>query len=456
MKSIKLKIEGMTCVSCEVLIERKFKQIPGIENVRVNHASGTAQIYYTKEPNISELNELIKDKGYKVFLLDTYEQEKKAGEIKIKKDYIDIGAIFIILVGLYFILKYLNFLPENFNVSDNMSYGFVFVVGLVAAFSTCLAVTGGLLISITQKYSEQNPTLNNYQKFKPHIFFNLGRILSYTLFGGLIGLLGSLFILSPFFNGFLTILAGFIMVVFGIQLLKIFPWISNFQFKLPKFFAHKIYDASNKKHTNLTHFLFGGLTFFLPCGFTQALQFYILSKGDFLLGGFTMFFFSLGTLPTLISLGAVSSFTKGTFHRYFVKTSAVLVIILGILSINNGLVLASDNFNVLDIFQKNSDLEKAGQNVKLIDGKQIAEMKVIGLDYYPSEFNILKDIPVEWRIDGSKAQGCARVISAPGIGILDHLPSKGIKKFIFTPKETGQIRFSCSMGMAGPGMFIIN
>src|SRR2546422_749324 len=48
--------------------------------------------------------------------------------------------------------------------------------------------------------------------------------------------------------------------------------------KMPKFLAHKIYDASGKP-SNVTPLLVGAATFFLPCGFTQALQLYVLSQG---------------------------------------------------------------------------------------------------------------------------------------------------------------------------------
>src|SRR3989338_6181041 len=334
-----------------------------------------------------------------------------------------------------------------------MSYGFIFLIGLVAATSTCLAVAGGLLLAVSSKFQEKNPHLAGWQKFKPHIYFNTGRIAFYALLGGAIGALGSVLTLSSSVTGIVTIIASLLMIVMGLQMLGIFPWLNKIQIKMPKFIAHKLYDASsnagNKKVGKTSLFLFGAATFFLPCGFTQALQLYVLGTGSFLTGALTMLAFSLGTLPALVSLGAFTSFTKGSAQKYFTIFSALLVISLGFFNLTPGfnlvgatIGLSADNSELVDDYRFN-----------IVDGKQIISLKVDGLDYYPNQFTLKKDVPVEWQIDGSKAQGCAQIISVPKLGITEQLPRNQIKTITFTPTETGKITFSCGMGMAGPGVF---
>ncbi len=329
-----------------------------------------------------------------------------------------------------------------------MSYGLVFVIGLIAATSTCLAVSGGLLLAVSAKFNKENPHLTKWQKFKPHLYFNSGRIISYTILGGLIGFLGSVLTLSSKTTGILTILASLLMIIIGVQLLGIFPFLNKFQIKMPKFIAHKLYDASSNeksKTTKLKSFLFGASTFLLPCGFTQALQLYALSKGSFTIGALTMLVFSLGTLPSLISVGALSSVLKGNLQKRFITFSAIIVIMLGLFNLPNGFALTG--LSVLPIDSNNVNLE----NVKIVDGKQIVEMKVNGLEYSPSNFKIVKGIPVEWRIDGSQAEGCSQVITIPELGITEYLPSNEIKTITFTPTELGNIPFSCTMGMTTRG-----
>ncbi len=446
LKKIKVNINGMHCSSCEVLIERSFKKIEGVEKVKVNHASGKAELQCSEEPSLEQLNQVIKGQGYSVSGVDS----SKPSYYQLKRDHLEIGAIFVIVVGLYLLLKQFDILPKGIGISENMGYGIVFLIGLVAAFSTCMAVTGGLLLSISAKYNEQNQSLTGIQKFKPHIYFNLGRVVSYTLLGGLLGVLGSVLIISPKVTGILIIVVSLIMILLGLQILNIFSWSKYLQPKMPKFIAHKILDA-NTKSSKSGSFLFGASTFFLPCGFTQALQLYVLSQGSFAVGALTMLVFSLGTLPGLISLGAISSFAKGVFQKYFTKTAAVVVILLGALSLVNGFALTGSVIGVNSI----SDNIIGDSGIKIVEGKQIVEMEINGLDYTPATFTLKQGIPVEWRINGKNARGCASVISVPNLGITEYIPKDAIKTIEFTPEKTGAIRFTCSMGMAGPGTFNI-
>ena len=108
---------------------------------------------------------------------------------------------------------------------------------------------------------------------------------------------------------------------------------------VPKAVAERIHGLAERGN-NQTAFLLGGLTFFLPCGFTQALQLYVLAKGDVLTGGLIMLAFALGTLPALLSLSALSSFAKGVFQRRFLKIAGAAVVVLGLLNIQSGLVLS--------------------------------------------------------------------------------------------------------------------
>ncbi len=450
----------MHCAACEVLVERKFKKVSGVEKASVDYKRGKAQLEGSSEPSITELNDAIKEHGYSVSSVQ-HSGESKSSEhgtkkeskyLELKRAHLEVGAIFLIVIAAYLILKQLNLLP-NIGISDNMTFGLAFLIGIVAAFSTCLAVTGGLLVAVANKHSEAHPNLTGAQKFKPHIYFNIGRVVSYTLLGGLLGIIGSKLILSSQISGIITIFASAVMIILGLQLLNIFSWTRHLIPKMPKFLAHKIYDqqdGKDGKDGKAAPALLGALTFFLPCGFTQALQLYVLSQGDFTTGAFTMFFFSLGTLPGLMSLGAVSSYSKGKFHKYFVKVSAVVVILLGLFSLVSGLTLTGINVASLNLGGNGNGLPS---DIKLVEGKQVVEMSINGLDYSPSKFTVKKGIPVEWRIDGRGAQGCAQVIASPALKIREYLPRDKVKIIEFTPKKTGKIWFSCSMGMAGPGYF---
>ena len=246
------------------------------------------------------------------------------------------------------------------------------------------------------------------------------------------------------------------MILLGFQLLNIFPFLRKFQPKMPKFIGHRIHEAGEGNAKGGPLFL-GAATFFLPCGFTQALQLYVLSRGGFALGATTMLVFALGTLPALLSLGAITSFAKGAFQSYFMKFAGVVVILLGIGNISNGLTLTGVSAAVLSAFQSSNTAQTAAlaaNAVPIVNGQQVVKMAVAGLSYSPSNITITKGVPVSWQIDGTGAVGCAQVINVPSLNITQYL--SGVQTISFTPAQTGEIDFNCPMGMARGSFTVVD
>lgn len=447
LKKLKIKVHGTHCASCEVLIERKFKKLDGVEKVRVSYGSGKAEVFASHDIPLRELQEALRGEQYSVGRWEDRDSAETAQRKNSLTDYFEIGGAFLALVSLYYILRQFDLLPA-FAISEGMGYGVVFLIGLVAAFSTCIAVVGGLLLAVAEKWSEMHPELSGIQKFRPHIYFNLGRVAGYTVFGAAVGGLGSVLTLSPQVNGYLVIAVSFVMLLLGFQLLHLFPGLRRFSPKMPKFIAHRVHDLSTKD-SKAGPFVLGGATFFLPCGFTQALQLYVLATGDWKVGAITMLVFSLGTLPALVSLSAITSFAKGAFQRVFMKFAGALVILLAVFNINNGMTLAGVNVAVPGIFGS-SGIARA-ETTPITDGKQIVRMVVNGYGYSPNRFTVTAGIPVEWQIDGRDAAGCGQVLVMPTIGVTKYLSKDAVTTVRFTPTEAGEIPFNCSMGMMTRG-----
>ena len=208
----------------------------------------------------------------------------------------------------------------------------MFLIGLIASVSTCMAVVGGLVLSVSANYAKEG------DKIKPQIFFHAGRIISFFILGGAIGALGSAFQLGGGGTFVLGLLVGLVMLALGINLLDVFPWVKKFQFVLPTFFSNHLLEVRKINHT-LTPLLLGIVTFFLPCGFTQSMQIYALSTGDFFSGALTMFVFALGTFPVLAlmsftSLGIHDKITRGIFF----KTAGLVVIFFAVFNLINNFV----------------------------------------------------------------------------------------------------------------------
>lgn len=448
-KKVRFKISGMHCASCEVLIEQKFKELPGVEKVTVNHTSGRADLICAKEPDIRKLQALIKEDGYVVSSWQDRNGTAATAIVEKAPEYAKIGWMFLVVVSLYYVLKQFDFLP-SISVTEHMSYGLVFLIGLFAAVSSCIAVVGGLLLGLAATYNESHPDLTGLEKFKPHIYFNIGRIAGYTAFGAAVGALGSVLSLSPRANGYLMVIVSVVMLLLGFQLLHLFSGIRRFSPKMPKFIAHKIHDLSAKESKGAP-FALGASTFFLPCGFTQALQLYALASGDWKIGALTMLTFSLGTLPALLSLSAVSSFAKGAFQNHFLRFAGVLIVLLSLFNINNGLALAGYDVDLGSLLARTTSASASDTPVRIVDGKQIVKMTVKGYAYMPNTFTVIEGVPVEWQIDGTEAAGCGRVLVMPTLGTSKYLLPEGITTVTFTPTQTGTIPFNCSMGMMTRG-----
>ncbi|MEI6144712.1 MAG: sulfite exporter TauE/SafE family protein, partial [Candidatus Berkelbacteria bacterium] len=320
------------------------------------------------------------------------------------------------------------------------------LIGLTAGVSSCMAMVGGLILGISARYAEKHPEATSGEKFRPHLFFQLGRILSYFLLGGLIGLIGHAFQLSSTFIGLLSIVVGTVMLTLGLQLTELFPKISSGGFSLPSGIA-KILGIKNRQNREYSHansMFLGALTFFLPCGFTQAMQLYALNSGNFWSGAAIMGIFALGTTPGLLGIGGLTSFLRGNTARKFFKFAGVVVVVFAVVNISNGLNLTGWK-STFGGRSNSSTADSSGAIITSENGVQVINMTQLAGGYEPNKFTIKQGIPVKWIIN-STSDTCASSISVPKMGIRQNL-THGENVIEFTPKNIGTLNFSCLMGM---------
>ena len=433
-------IKGMHCRSCEILIESNLKKIPGFGNANVSYKKSEAEIFSKHPLNQELVNKAIADAGYEIGT------DQKAWISRNPIEYRDLAIALIVLAFLFFAAKIFGVLNFSFGYSGKpSSLAVVLIVGLTAGVSTCMALVGGLILGMAARHSEKHPEATPLQKFRPHLYFNLGRITAFFLLGGLVGLIGKAFQLSSPILGILMIFVGLVMLILGIQLTELFPRVSSAGFTLPtgpsKLFGVKHHE---KEYSHRNSAFVGALTFFLPCGFTQAMQLYAMSSGSFLSGGLIMATFALGTAPGLLGIGGLTSIVKGAFAKRFFKFAGLLVIILAVLNISNGFHLTG--FKGISFKNNATAGAKADPNVKLENGIQIVGMAQQSRGYSPNKFTIKQGIPVKWIINSQDPGSCASSIIASKVNVKKFL-SAGENVIEFTPTEVGEIKFSCSMGM---------
>lgn len=327
----KFHIRGMHCKACELMTESELKEFPYISHVKASLKSNLVEIVgnfgdKTPEQVAEELSSVLHPHGY-TLSVEKIEKKINWGEFKIA---IPITIVFVIL---YVVLQKIG-IVNIVNVSE-VSYSTAFVIGIIASLSSCMAVVGGLLLSMSASFAKEG------DKFKPAIMFHVGRIVSFFILGGVIGAIGSAFQLNAWGVFILGLVIAIIMLILGINLLDVFPWAKKLQPGMPKFLSRHAMGVSKLNHT-LTPLLVGVATFFLPCGFTQSMQIATLSTGNFLTGGLTMLAFALGTLPVLALL-SFSSFSIGKSPKagIFFKTAGLIVILFALFNLINALVVVN-------------------------------------------------------------------------------------------------------------------
>jgi sulfite exporter TauE/SafE/copper chaperone CopZ len=329
-KTFTFHVKGMHCKACVFLIEDNLKDAPGVTSVKADlgrlEVEVSGNLGDDAQKIADDLTPLIQKNGYTLMV------EKE----EVKKGWADFG--YAIPIAVLFILCFLLLQKAglvNLITTSNVTYSTAFIVGLIASVSTCLAVVGGLVLSMSANYAKVG------SRSKPQLLFHIGRLGGFFVLGGLIGAIGSTFHLGATGNLVLSVVVGLVMLVLGINLLEVFDFAKRLQFALPKVFAkHTINKASTATHA-FAPLLIGVATFFLPCGFTQSMQIYTLSTGSFIKGAFTMFAFALGTLP-MLSLLSFSSFSiaQKSWKGIFFKTAGLIVIILALFNLINALVVA--------------------------------------------------------------------------------------------------------------------
>ncbi len=434
IKESVLKIGGMSCVSCENRIERTLNQTTGIEKAMVSYSNGTAQISYDSNIiTIDDIVRVIEDLDYEIIDESDTHKNNTSNINKI------LGSIIVIL-GLYLFMNRLglfnlfNFFPQ---AEEGMGYGMLFIIGLLTSVH-CVAMCGGINLSqCIPQAAKQKGQDGKFTSLRPSLQYNLGRVLSYTVIGGIVGALGSVISFSGSFRGVIQLIAGVFMVIMGLNMLNIFPWLRKLNPRMPKIFAKKIRKEKNS-NSPLYVGLLNGL---MPCGPLQAMQLYALSTGDPLKGALSMLLFSLGTVPLMFGLGALSSILSQKFTKKVMSAGAILVVVLGVSMFSNGLSLSGFAFAASPFSQSTSS------NVaKIQDGVQIVNTNLNSGRYEP--IAVQAGIPVKWTItaESGSINGCNNRIYIPEYGIEKRF-EYGENIIEFTPDKAGTYSYSCWMGM---------
>lgn len=450
LKNIKLKINGIHCKSCKTLIETEINVLSGVSKVEVDYISGEAEIEFDNQKiSQNKILEGIRKLNYQPETravggeAPSSSQEKNGGNFWFG---LLIPLLIALVAGGYFIFRRSGGFELLAKLNEgNVGYGLIFIIGLLAGFH-CIGMCGGLVIAYSS--SGLKNAGDEVKRFAPHLQYNLGRLVSYSLIGGILGGLGSFFGVNPIFTGIITVLAGAFMVLMGLSFIKSWRVLEVIKIRTPQFIARFLY---NEKHSGKRKgpLFIGLLNGFMPCGPLQAMQLYALASGSVTRGAISMAVYALGTIPLMFVFGSTISSMSQSRIKNVIKVSGALVILLGLIMFNRGLI----NFGYGVRFVKSA----ADNQVNSVSNKEEYQTVNMDLTYYGYQPNVLyikKGIPVRWVINVKQMSGCTNAIMIESLGIRKDL-QYGENIIEFTPPEgVNEIKFSCWMRMVW-GKFVV-
>lgn len=419
----RIKVYEMTCTSCEKRVERTVKKLDGVMDVRASFSGQFAEIEYDEHLcDLKKIKNAIQSVGYST---------ENPKDFKFIGIMIAVAAVVLLGInsGTYDMESQLN----------NASYAVLFVVGVITSIH-CVGMCGGIMLS--QSLGKESK--NKFEAIKPALLYNAGRVTAYTILGGVIGAIGSVFALSLTAKAGLQIFAGVFMIMMGFNMAG-FKAFRKFQIKLPNVACR----AMGKPRAPFFVGLLNGL---MPCGPLQTMQIFALGTGSATAGALSMFMFSIGTVPLMLTFGALSGLLSKGYTKKILKFSGVLIIMLGLIMSNRGLALAGMNLSPMAIMSNVGAFGDAAASdpssaikATIKDGVQVLNMTANVYGYTPKTLYVQKGMPLKWVIEGEEITGCNNTIVVPGMNIQQKLQN-GNNLIEFTP-ENEDLNFSCWMGM---------
>ncbi len=400
IKCYEFKVHGMHCASCELTVERAIKRVEGVSKVDANLEDQTVKVYgYFNDDKAhvaQKLTRLLEEYGYSLESAKAIHLQK-LDKSQHWKGYILAGGIVAILMILYVLLENAGLFRLDF---ATLNYTHYFLIGVIASLSSCAALIGGVLLSMSANDAKENVPIGKLRL--KYLVFHVSRLSSFFILGGVLGFVGSIvpfeyivttilalifsslahrfisrwnkklkdwysavlylvltclfwFVSIGFLNLFavgmklpisviaqaimMVMIAGFIGIM-AMNLLDLFDIAKYFQLKLPKSVT-RIFLKSEELNNLVGSALFGFFSFFFPCGYTLTMQGLALESKSFLEGAMIMFVFALGTLPVLaiISFSSINLGRNNKFAGVFFKASGIFLIILALTNLVGALRL---------------------------------------------------------------------------------------------------------------------
>ncbi|HEY8126346.1 MAG TPA: sulfite exporter TauE/SafE family protein [Methylocystis sp.] len=444
--AITFHARGMHCHGCEHVIEAAVRKLAGVRSVSASYPTETVVVHYDDDAaNFSSIRNSVEQNGYRVVL--TEEARRR------RSPFIRLAIIVVALAALValvlFDTRWISAEGEP-DIAQHMSLGLLFLLGLLTGFH-CVGMCGGFVVSYAAADARAGRST-----FVSHLAYGAGKTLSYTTIGAAFGWLGAFIAFTPVLRGVAGVAAGAFLLIFGLNMLGLFAPLRRFRLGLPGPLQNWVNrEAGGARHRPFVIGLLNGLM--IACGPLQAMYVMAAGTGSPVEGAKTLFVFGLGTLPVMLAFGALTTILSGAVTHRLLTASGVIVVALGAVMINRGLILTGSGADLASLttnWRSPSFVQRSPpQQDSAAPTTQTIEMEANGLGFTPTRFTLLRGVPVKWVINATEVTTCNHRIVVPSLNLeFDIKP--GRQTIEFTPEKTGVIPWSCWMGMLR-GEFVV-
>jgi uncharacterized protein len=341
----------------------------------------------------------------------------------------------------------------------------VFVTGLLAGGASCAVVQGGLLAGAVARRHDAQPDTSRgrLDDAVPVGGFLAGKLVSHTIAGALLGLIGDAAQLGFRSRAIMQIAAGVLMILMAANLLglralrKLVP--------APPPAVTQFIRRSARSEAVVTPAILGFLTILIPCGVTLSVMVLAVASGSPVTGAVGMALFVLGTSPLFAALGYGLRRSADLLRGYLGKAAAVAVIVAGVLSINSGLVLNGSSLTLerawdrvtgkddmdmtMDKPMDQSDMPMASNSAVTVDpgGTQHIVIEVKPTSYSPSRVQVQAGLPTKLTLRTNGNRECTSGFVIPAMNLERTLPETGDTEIDLGKPAAGRIDYTCSIGM---------
>lgn len=344
-----------------------------------------------------------------------------------------------------------------------MNLGAVLLAGLLAGGVSCAAVQGGLLAGLVSR-QQGVPVAAGGKKAKPVPTttwraqlgedltpvggFLVGKVASHALFGALLGALGSAVQLSPHLRSTVQIVAGLLIIAFGLAQLEV-PGFKGFTITPPASWVKTVRGRA-RSTSALAPAILGFAAILLPCGVTLSMMALAITSGSPIEGALIMAVFVLGTAPLFTLIGYVAHKAAGAWKGRLAFATGVVVLIAGLYTFNGGLTLAGSPLAARNLKLSLGIGQPAAADASTVtmkDGTQTAVITVTSGRFTPANLALKAGVPTTVIFRSQDAYGCVRTLVIPSAGVETVLPENGDTPLDLGVTKAGRIDYSCSMGM---------